>query len=89
MDTKYGKDFDEFKKYCNNYDLLETYIKFTYISSYYYKLSNGLIFYAHISEMKIIFDNTIFSITEFIEFILTNYPDVYKYDYGQIKSIIN
>ena len=81
--------FDEFKKICSDYDLLEKHIKFTYN----YKqcaLKDGMHFNFQEYHSKIVirFNCKLFTVNEFIEEILTTYPECYKYDYSQIKPAI-
>ena len=81
---------DEFKKMCDDYDLLEKYVKFEYSNSHWYALyDSDLYFYFWNGNRKpILFKCKNLSINEFIEEILTNYPEFYKYDYSQIKPAI-
>ena len=72
---------------CTDYDLLELYIKFRYVGSHWYDLNNSLYFYFYGSTID--FKGKILSVNDFIEEILTNYPECYKYDYSQIKTIID
>ena len=90
-----GKYFEDtlldYKKYFDDYDLLEKYIKFTYIKgNAYCELANKLVFIiiadAYLINSKpIVFNDLYYTVNEFIEEILTNYPELYKYDYSQIK----
>ena len=78
--------FDDFKKLCSDYDLLEKHIKF--ICDYEWcKLKDGLYFnfQYYCSKIIIKFNCKRFTVIEFIEEILTNYPEFYKFNYSQIK----
>ena len=80
--------FDDFKKLCSDYDLLEKHIKFTY-NYKQCKLEYPLYFKLRCyCPIVIKFNHKEFTINEFIEEILINYPKFYKYDYGQIKPAI-
>ena len=80
--------FDEFEKICSDYNLLEKHIKFTY-NYEQCKLNDSLYFIFQDRWSKIIrFNRKLFTVNEFIEEILTNYPECYKYDYSQIKPAI-
>ena len=82
--------FDDFKQLCDEYDLLEKHIKFTHNIDELYNVTcklddnNYFRFWAH-NKSCVFFKGSIFAINKFIEEILTNYPDFYKYDYSQIK----
>ena len=78
--------FDNFKKICNDYDLLEKHIKFTYDRGIC-KLNTCHCFYfaLHYSITPIEFNEKRFAVEEFITEISINYPEFYKYDYCQIK----
>jgi hypothetical protein len=82
--------FEDFKKLCNAYDLLEKHINFTFIGGKWYKLDNKFTFSInyHYRDTRIAFNRLHLSINEFIKEILTNYPEFYKYDYSQIKPAI-
>ena len=84
---KYLKDvyettIDEFKKMCDNYDLLESCIKFT-ADTRWYNLNDRLYFYFY--GLLVSFNGRKMTINDFIEKISTNYTEFYKYDYSQIK----
>jgi hypothetical protein len=80
--------FDDFKKICSEYNLLEKYIKFTY-NYRQCKLKDDLNFvFRDNYPMTILFNYKEFTLNEFIEEIMTNYPECYKYDYSQIKPAI-
>ena len=80
--------FDDFKKICSEYNLLEKYIKFTY-NYRQCKLKDDLNFvFRDNYPMTIVFNYKEFTLNEFIEEIMTNYPECYKYDYNQIKPAI-
>lgn len=81
----------EFKKICDDYDLLEKHIEFKYICGHWYKLKKNVVFnYLKFNkELPIIFEDKRFSVNDFIEEILTNYPEFYKYDHSQIKPVIS
>ena len=75
---------------CDEYDLLEKHIKFTHNIDELYdvtcKLDDNIYFrfWAH-NKSCVFFKGSIFAINKFIDEILTNYPEFYKYDYSQIK----
>ena len=77
---------DDFKQLCDEYDLLETHIKFTYDNGYCI-LSDEFRFYFQATIIE--FNDNIFTTNEFIEEIITNYPEFAKYNYSQIKSAIH
>ena len=93
LENIYNHSIDKFKKMCTDYDLLELHIKFKYISHYLYVLNNNLYFYFYGStedkKVSVIdFIGKRFSVDDFIEVILNNYSECYKYDYSQIKPTI-
>jgi hypothetical protein len=97
LDNSYKHTIDGFKKMCIDYDLLESHIKFKYERHFVYVLKPGELYfhiYDLLSEVKnekvlvIDFKDKRLTVNEFIEEILTNYPELYKYDYGQIKPAI-
>ena len=80
--------FEEFKKFCDDYDLMEKYIKFTYYDYGLCSLSNGIGFRFYTPPKEILFNNKYYTTKEFITEIQKNYPEFYKYDYNQIKPVI-
>ena len=87
--------FDDFKQLCDEWDLLEKHIKFAYNidGTHRYKLDDNNYFnfwaYSAYDGPCVLFKGTTFTINEFINKILTNYPEFYNYDYSQIKPVIS
>jgi hypothetical protein len=84
-------EFNDFKKMCEEYELLEKYIKFKYRHNRWCSwcvLYDGLYFNWCRGNDPIRFKCKNLSINEFIEGILKNYLEFYKYDYSQIKPAI-
>ena len=79
---------EDFKKFCDNYDLLEKYIKFTHYSFGWCSLSNNIEFRFSTPPDEIYFNAKFYTTEEFITEIQENYPEFYKYDYSQIKPSI-
>jgi len=87
LEPPYNYTINKFKKMCDDYDLLEKYIKFK-SGDCYYILFDNIYFEAIYNEEYISFKGKNLSVPDFIEEILTNYPESYKYDYSQIKPVI-
>ncbi len=83
-------EFNDFKKICEEYELLEKYIKFKYMNNRWYRwyVMCDNLYFGWNGVNPIRFKGKTLSINDFIEEILTNYPEYYKYDYSQIKPAI-
>ena len=82
---------DEFKKMCDDYDLLEKHVEFKYKNDWY-TLNSSTINYFHLKfnrELSIMFEDKHLSVNDFIQEIMTNYPECYKCNYSQIKPAIH
>ena len=83
-----GATFDDFKKRCDDYDLLKKHIKFTYKMINQCELEHGFRFYfGYWSLTPIECSYKRFTIDEFIHEILTNHTEFYNYD--QIKPVVH
>jgi hypothetical protein len=81
----YQHTFDDFKKLCIDCDLLENHIKFTYKYRRGILKDNLYFRFEYYCPTVIGFNYKPFTVNEFIEEILTNYPEFYKFNYSQIK----